>query len=194
MIEIEEAFESGTRSRVLKRTKIGESFTGALCKAPEQRNVLKKGEPVVKPNGKFRQELVLTMVTVESTMRSSLADESGVPEPGDVVRAIIRGKSFGDWIDSKGKLTGPLRVGDIVEMTTTHAQAYDHDGDLSGKPITSQADADAVPRGQTLGYYGDISIRRSTTAEAKFVDMAEAEFVGNRPAVESPSYYDESAF
>lgn len=169
----------GHRSPILKRRTIGETFAGALVKAPEQRDILKDGQPVLKDNGKARQELVITMIALPgATMAAGIGDTPpAVPAAGDTVRTICKGQAFSQWIDAKNALGGALQVGDIVTLTTTHGQAYDANGRPSGGQLNTQAECDAVPRQQTLGMYGDISIRRATPAEAQWVQAAEAEYL-----------------
>lgn len=169
---------------VVKRQAIGETFTGAIVKF-ETRNVLKDGQPVTKPDGKTRQELVVTCVTMPGTNASAtIKGEGGVAQPGDVVRMILRGGGFGDWINAKGALGGPLNVGDVVTQTTDHAQVYDANGKPEGGPITDQATADQVPRNKSLGFYGPLTIRRSTPADAQWVTAAEAAYHAERDRVQ----------
>ena len=74
---------------VVKRTRLGETFIGALVSV-QQRDVLKRDEatgdmrPVMKTNGKARQELVLTLITMPgTTAMAGIGDSTSVPEPGD---------------------------------------------------------------------------------------------------------------
>lgn len=159
-----------TSTPVVKRTKIGEKFVGAIVRF-EQRNVLKDGEPVLKPNGKPRQELVVHCITMPGTTATAgIGDNVGVPAPGDAVRLILRGKAFGDWIEAKGKL-GALTVGDLVATVVDHAQAYNADGSPKGVPITDQAAADAIPRGTTVGFYGPLKLAKGI--DATWIQAAE---------------------
>lgn len=178
------------RSPVLKRRRIGEEFTGMLVLAPEQRNSHKDGkpapkrdvtpamlaDPAVPDSKKYRQELVVTLLTVSSTMKAGLGDNEDIAEPGDVVRLILRGGGFGQWIDAK-KARGALTVGDIVKVTSTYGQAYTEAGSPSGPKLTTQAECDAVPRTQSLGIYGDLIIAAadaSNSTVATWLDKAEA--------------------
>ena len=175
-IELEELNEPGPRSPILKRKVIGETFTGALIKTPEQRPILKDGEQVLKPNGKPKQELVFTMLALPgASMAARIGDT--VPEAplaGEVVRTIVRGLSFSQWIDVKNA-HGKLHVGDMITLTTTHGQAYDANGNPTGGSLTTQAELEAVPRERSLGIYGDISIRAAAPDEAPWVHKAEIE-------------------
>lgn len=60
----------GPRIPVMKRQRIGDTVTGAVVRTV-QRDVLKDGAPVPKdpgnPDGKKRQELVVTIVTLPGT-------------------------------------------------------------------------------------------------------------------------------
>lgn len=172
---------AGPRTPILKRRTIGETFTGALVKTPEQRDQLDgDGKPKLKDNGKPRQELVITMVALPgATMAAGIGqDPPAPPAAGEVVRTILRGLAFGQWIDAKNA-HGTLQVGDIITLTTTHGQAYDAGGKPTGDRLTTQAECDAVPRTQALGMYGDISIRRATAAEAQWVQAAEREYLAS---------------
>ena len=170
---------TGTRTPVLRRRKLGETFHGALTDVPKQRDVLKRNdttgadEPVLKPNGKRKQELVVTMVALPGcTMNAGLGDEESIPEPGDIVRVILKGGGYGAWIEAD-KALRPRQVGDIVTLTTTYGQAYDAQGSASGGHLLTQAEVDAIPRGRTVGLYGDLDIRRATTDEQGWVNAAE---------------------
>jgi hypothetical protein len=163
---------------VLKSQRIGEVARIALIKF-EQRNVMKRNErtgqdePVMKPNGKPRQELVVHGIALSGTTAiAGLGDESGVPAAGDRVRMILRGGGFGNWIEArKGHRGGKIQVGDIVERTTDWAQAYNADGSPKAGQIKTQAEADALPRSTTVGFYGGLTLAEpkdhSWTAQAE---------------------------
>jgi hypothetical protein len=168
----------GPRIPVMKRQRIGDSVTGAVVRTV-QRDVLKDGQPALKDNGKPRQELVVTIVTLPgTTMPAGIGQDipAAVPTAGDVTRMILRGASFGQWIEAKNAM-GPLQVGDIVTQTLDHAQVYNAQGAPQGGKLTTQADVDAIPRGQSVGVYGPLTLRRATAAEAQWVQMAEAEYL-----------------
>lgn len=168
-IELEEPAR-GTSTPVVKRQRIGEQFVGAIVKA-EQRAQTKMVDGVrveiLKPNGKPRQELVVhCLVRPENTAEVSLGDDRHLPEPGEAVRLILKGKAFGDWIEArKSHRGGRLNVGDVVVQKVTHAQAYDANGAPKGGEITDQAVADAVPRGTSLGFYGPVAIHEPKDTE-----------------------------
>jgi hypothetical protein len=162
-IALEEEYKPGLP--VVKRTRLGEKFFGAIVKV-EQRDRLKKDEatgqmvPVTKPGGKAKQELVVTCLTLPGTTApAGIGDNESVPEEGDLVRLILRGKAFGDWIESKSQLGRPVQVGDIVSQKTDRAQVYDAHGNPSGDELTDQAAVDAVPRGRSVGIYGPVEVR-----------------------------------
>lgn len=184
-ITLEEA--GTTRTPVLRRKRIGEEFVGALVRTT-QRDVLKRDDatgtdrPVLKANGKPRQELVVTLVTISSTMAAGLGEEVAVPEPGDVVRSILKGGGFGQWIEANGLLK-PRQVGDIVTLTSEWGQAYDAHGAPTGDKLTTQAQLDAVPRERSLGVYGSVAIRRATPAETEWVTAAETAYHDAQPVV-----------
>ncbi len=184
-ITLEEA--GTTRTPVLRRKRIGEEFVGALVRTT-QRDVLKRDDatgtdrPVLKANGKPRQELVVTLVTISSTMAAGLGEEVAVPEPGDIVRSILKGGGFGQWIEANGLLK-PRQVGDIVTLTSEWGQAYDAHGAPTGDKLTTQAQLDAVPRERSLGVYGSVAIRRATPAETEWVTAAETAYHDAQPVV-----------
>ena len=184
-ITLEEA--GTTRTPVLRRKRIGEEFVGALVRTT-QRDVLKRDDatgtdrPVLKANGKPRQELVVTLVTISSTMAAGLGEDVAVPEPGDVVRSILKGGGFGQWIEANGLLK-PRQVGDIVTLTSEWGQAYDAHGAPTGDKLTTQAQLDAVPRERSLGVYGSVAIRRATPAETEWVTAAETAYHAAQPVV-----------
>lgn len=169
----------GPRIPVMKRQRIGDTVTGAVVRTV-QRDVLKDGQPALKDNGKPRQELVVTIVVLPgTTMPAGIGQDTpaAVPAPGDVTRMILRGASFGQWIEAKNGLGGQLQVGDIVTQTLDHAQVYNAQGAPAGGKLTTQAEVDAVPRGQSVGVYGPLTLRRAAPAEAQWVQMAEAEYL-----------------
>lgn len=170
---------AGPRIPVLRRQRLGETFTGALVTAPERRDVLKKDPvtgvlgPVPKANGRGnRQELVVTMITIASTMAAGSGDDLAVPAPGDLVRTILRGGGYGAWIEATQGVS-PHHVGDIIELTSTYAQRYDANGRPHGGQITTQEELDRVPRSNPVGVYGDITVRRATPADQAWVAKAE---------------------
>lgn len=183
---------------VVKRTALAEKFHGAIVKV-EQRDRLKKDDttgamvPVVKVNGKPRQELVLTCVTLPGTTASvGLGENEFVPEEGQLVRLILKGKAFGDWIESKAGLGRQIEVGDIVTQVTDRAQVYDQNGNPSGSEITDQATLNAVPRGKSVGVYGPITVREPK-ANSPWIAKAEEAYHSLREpiAAESPAAKDD---
>lgn len=191
-----EDHNSGPRIPVMKRQRIGERFIGCVVE-PAQRDVMKDGAPVLKDNGKPRQEMVVRLIALPgTTMTAGIGqDPPAVPAPGDVVRVILRGASFGQWIEAKNTL-GQLHVGDVVEQVLDHAQVYSASGAPTGQKLTTQAELDAVPRGQSVGVYGPLTIRRAAPAEVDWVTRAEAEYmaaqtpitVGQGPAVDASEF------
>jgi hypothetical protein len=170
---------------IVKRQRIGETCKLAVIRW-EQRNQLKDdeitGQKVKIPNGfdssgrpKFKQELVIQAVAVTGDMVVAIGDRSGVPAPGDRVRVILKGKGFGDWIDArKAHRGGKFNVGDVLLLDTTHAQPWNSNKTPKGAEIRTQAEADAVPRGTTVGFYGTLSL--APGKEARWIDAAEAAY------------------
>jgi len=172
---------------VVKRQRIGETFNGALVRA-DQRDVLKDGEPILKPNGKRKQELVLTLVAMPGTdATAGIGDDIGVPTPGDLVRFMLRGAAFGQWIEAR-KTHRNLATGDVFTHFTDSAQCYDANGAVKGPKITEQAKLEAIPRGTAVGVYGTLALRPPTPAEGQWVTKADAAhddlLAGNRRSLD----------
>lgn len=178
-IQLEEERKPGLP--VVKRTAIGQKFNGAVLRV-DQRDRLKKDDttgamqPIVKANGKARQELVVTCLTLPGTTApAGLGDNESVPEPETLVRLILKGKAFGDWIEQKAKLGRGIQVGDIVTQVTDRAQVYDAQGNPAGGELTDQAAVTAVPRGKSVGIYGPITLREPKSG-SEWVGKAEAAY------------------
>ena len=164
-IEIPEE-QRAAATPVVKRQRIGEKFVGAVVRF-EQRGRTKtvNGErvPLMKNNGKQAQELVVHCIAMpKTTAYAGIGDDIGVPNPGDPVRLILKGKAFGQWIEArKHHRFGRLNVGDVVVQETDVAQAYDSDGNPKGPEMSTQEQVDAVlaksPR-TAIGVYGPITL------------------------------------
>lgn len=156
-----------TATPVVKRQRIGEKFVGAIVRF-EQRDKTKKTVdglrvPILKPNGKPRQELVVHCIAMPNTTAyAGIGDDVEVPEPGTPVRLILGGKAFGDWIEErKSHRNGKICVGDVIVQQTTRAQAYDVSGNPKGAEITSQDEIDAIRAkapSTAIGVYGPITL------------------------------------
>ena len=162
-IQIEEERKAGFP--VVKRTALGQKFNGAVLKK-EQRPRLRKDDatgksvPMLKPDGNARQELVVTCMTLPGTTSpAGIGEVESVPQPGDIVRLILKGKAFGDWIEQSNALGRGLQVGDIVTQITDRAQVYDAQGNPSGPELTTQGEVDNVPRTRSVGIYGPVTLR-----------------------------------
>ena len=177
MIPVEEDNKRGLP--VVKRSGIGQRFIGALAKPPEQRQVHKTVDgvavPQFKPGGKPRNELVVHLVVCPGTTTpAGIGDDTGIPEPGDVVRLILRGGGYGDWITAKNE-HGALGIGrDIVTLDVEYGQAWSEGAKEIGGKLTTQAECDLVPRATSLGYYGPLAIRHATAEELPWAAKAEA--------------------
>lgn len=179
-IIIEEA--TAQRTPVLRRREIGETFSGLLIRK-EQRGrqrkdkVTKEMVPVMKPGGqKQAQELVLHLLVLPgSTMPAGLGDDEAIPQPGDLVRAILKGGAYGQFIEADNALK-PRHVADVVGLTSTWAQAYNDDGPVGDKIHANEQIIDARMKGRNVGIYGDLTIRRAGPAEAVWVEKAEAAY------------------
>ena len=167
------------RIPVIRRRRLGEIFIGALIKT-EQRQIVRDDEPQFKPNGRPRMELVVHMLALPgTTMHAGIGDIENLPEPGDTIRAILKGGGFGAWIEADSALR-PRQVGDIITLTSDWAQAYDANGAPAGERITDQGTLDAIPRGRTVGIYGSVAIARPTAEAAEWVTRAEEAYLADR--------------
>lgn len=171
--------ESKARTQVLRRRQIGETFRGCLIRS-EQRGRLRKDDrtgemvPMLKSNGKQAQELVVHLVTLPgTTMNAGLGEDESVPTPGTIVREILKGLSFGKWIDADNALK-PRHVGDVLTLTSAVAQIYAADGSNAGGDITANEEIIAARmKGRNVGIYGPLTLTRATPEDAAYVDMAE---------------------
>jgi len=163
---------------VVKRTALGQLFVGAVVNV-DRRNRTRRGDDgvirdIMKADGKPRQELVITCLSMPGTTApAGIGDEQGIPESGDLVRLILKGKSFADWIQAERALGRQLQVGDCVKQRTSSAQVYDANGDPKGPPITTQEEVDAVPRSNSVGIYGELKLEPGS---GEWVDKAEAAY------------------
>ncbi len=179
---------TGSGAPVLKRGVIGETFVGAVVNM-EQRDMLKEDRPVLKENGKPRQELVVHLLTMGTDMRAGLGDISAVPAPGEVVRLILKGGGFGQWIEAKAEISRSLgrgiQVGDVCYVDTTNAVRYQSTGAHSELGnITTQVELDQYyatseayrGRQESLGFRGQLKLRPAKPEEAGVVVDAEAAY------------------
>jgi hypothetical protein len=165
---------------VVKRQKIGEKFVGAIVRF-EQRDKTKTDtdgtrRPLLKTNGKPRQELVVHCIAMpNTTAKAGIGDDVYVPEPGNAVRLILGGKAFGDWIENrKTHRNGKICVGDVVVQQTTRAQAYDANGAPKGPELTEQAQIDSIrdkAPSTAIGVYGPITLHEPK--DRQWVEAAE---------------------
>lgn len=172
---------------VVKRTALGQKFYGAVVRI-DQRNRLKADDrgvlvPILKASGKPRQELVITCLTLPgSTAPVGLRDDEHTGEEGELVRLILKGKAFGEWIEAKATLGRPVNVGDIVTQVTDCAQAYDAQGQPTGGEITDQETLNNLPRGRSVGIYGPITVREPKP-DSEWVGKAEDAYYKLREAI-----------
>jgi hypothetical protein len=177
---------------VLRNQRIGELAQVAIIKT-EQRDRLAKNKITQQlekiPNGlgrdgqpKFKQELVIHGIVMPGTdMQVKQGDDFITPEPGARVRLILKGLAFGKLLEARrAHRGGRLNVGDVLTTGTDQAQAYDQDGNPKGQPIASQAEVDKIPRGQTVGFYGPISLSEPT--DPAWVTRAEEAYLADQRA------------
>lgn len=196
-IKLEEERKPGLP--VVKRTALGEKFYGAVILV-EQRDRQKKDDTtgamvaVLKPGGKARQELVVTCLTLPGTTASvGLGENVYVPEREDLVRLILRGKAFSDWISAKNDLGRPVEVGDVISQITDRAQVYDANGNPSGPEITDQASLNAVQRGKSVGVYGPVKLRAPKEG-SEWIAKAEAAYHSLREPIVAEPLADDNVY
>ena len=81
-IQLEE--DRPTGHPVIKLRSIGDEYVGGIVRF-EMRDAWKDGAPVLKDNGKARQEMVIWLLTQTSTMAASIKDEEHIPDRKSVV-------------------------------------------------------------------------------------------------------------
>ena len=162
-IELQDNINSSS-TPVIKAQRIGEVARIALVRW-EQRAMLKDGAEVINPRtGKPRNELIVHGIAMDGfTAMVGKGDQVDIPAPGTPCRFILRGNGFGQWINArKAHRGGKLCVGDVVSRVIDHAQAYEASGAPKGNRITSQAEADKLPRSTTIGFYGELQLEQPT--------------------------------
>ncbi len=168
----------GPRIPVLKRTQLGQTFTGSIVsmewRAQRKKDAAGVIVDVINPaTQKPRQELVLTLLTISSTMPCGIGDEPAtIPAPGTLVREIIKGREASAWIEAQKTIQGGAARFDIYTVTATRAVTYDAHGTVKAELTTNEQIA-AVPRGVSLGVYGDITVRMYGPADAPWVTLAQ---------------------
>jgi len=178
------------RYPIIKGRAIGDAVYLMITKLPEWRDQQKKNEQTGQlekvPNGRggFRQELVVTGLALPGTTapKGPITDPAAV-EPGEQVRIILKGKSASQWIDAVNGLGRKLQVGDVVGEITNKAVTYDQNGNATGE-LTTAEQVNAVPRGVSVGHYGDLGIRGATPEEASWVQKAEAAYYADQQPIE----------
>lgn len=164
----------GTSTPVLHNRSIGEEYIGGLLKFEQRQQTDADKNPKFKDDGKPMWELVVHMLTLRSTMEAGIGGNDAIPERGQIVRAILRGKTFGRWIDEKGSLGRGIQVGDKIRLTTDLGVSY-RGKTAVGEFTTNEQIAelkksrDWEDRKVTLGMYGPVEIKPASDADAAFV-------------------------
>lgn len=174
-ITLEEPRATGNAIPVINHRSISrDEFVGGILKFQQRQQTDAEKKPKFKDNGKPAYELVVWLLTRSSTMEAGIGGEDRVPERGEVVRAILKGKTFGRWIDEKDKLGRGIQVGDLFRLTTDIGISY------RGKTALNEFKTDDeiaefkqtrewVDRKVTLGMYGPVQIKPAGDADAAFV-------------------------
>jgi len=178
-ITLEEPRATGTAYPVLNHRSISaDEFVGGILKFEQRQQTDADKKPKFKDNGKPAYEMVVWLLTIRSTMEAGIGGNDRVPERGEIVRAILKGKTFGMWIDEKDKLGRGIQVGDLFRMTTDIGISY------RGKTAISEFKTDDeiaefkqsrdwVDRKVTLGMYGPVQIKPAGDIDAAFVTECE---------------------
>lgn len=163
---------------VIKRLNIGEKFVGGLIKT-EERDLMKKNrvtgqlETVLKPNGRPARQLVVYLLVKESTMNAGTGENERTPQRGEIVRALFDRGGYHQWIEARKTLEGPLKVGTLVAMNTTHIVRFPP-GDGAQQPcgeIHTQEElnaylVDPTKRNENIGRRGEVAMRDADTDPA----------------------------
>lgn len=190
------------RYPIVKGRAIGDAILLMLIKSPEQRDQQKKNDQTGQlekvPNGRggFKKELVVTGLALPGTTapKGPITEPVAV-EPGEIIRVILKGKSYGEWIDAD-KALPKRQVGDVLGQRIDKAVTYDQNGNVTGE-LTTVEQVNAVPRGVSVGHYGTLGIRRATADEQEWVTKAEAAHMADREPIaleEAPAADVSAAF
>jgi len=193
--------ERGPSTPVLKRKRIGEEFVGMVVEQKLRDHRTMAGVVVMKADGVTpKQEQMLTVVTISSTMVVGLGQEEHTATPGEVVRIIFASGGLSTWIDTKDAFKRSagrgLNVGDVVTLSHTYAEVYAGAG---SKPtnVATQEEADRYrAQGRQIGYRGPVVVRQPTAAEG--AAWAEQVFAARAATVAAPAIsvdvYDDAPF
>jgi hypothetical protein len=101
-------------SPTVKLPNVGDSITGAIVHK-QQRDVIdpQTGEKKLKPDGKPKQMLILTILVKDSNgAQVGKSGEWRSPEPGETARLFVEGGTWHWWIEATRN--HHLQVGDVV--------------------------------------------------------------------------------
>jgi len=206
---LEEQHTGGTHA--LRRRNMGEVFVGGLVhfewrnEQDDQGKPKPKygadGQPVMK-NGEqqFKKEIVIHLMTKESTMVAGLGDEEGVPEAGRMIRFIASGGGAAQWIEAvntyKKQGGGVLETGLLVAINSTYGEQYrtvpGQRPQMVGR-IDTQEELDEYRQkrasnpgfNDTMGLRGDLGVKGAEAEDEKALAEActafHAEHFTNRP-------------
>jgi hypothetical protein len=191
---------------VLKPRQIGQGFVGCVIKYDRRDSLDQDGKPRMNSQGKPAQELVVTLLTIESSMPAGIGGETAVPEPGDIVRDIRRGGAYGQWIDAdkelKSEAKRSIAVGDIILITTTHGVTYNSTTYKQVAELRTPEEVDAwrsssanMDRRESLGMRGELHIKPPEPKHGDWVAKAEEAYHGMTPVSSGiPAGRDEEPF
>jgi hypothetical protein len=178
--------EAGTYYPVLKRTNIGEKFIGGLIKT-ENRDLMKKNpvtgvlESVINKRGKVSQQRVVWALVKDSTMPAGTGDNERVPASGEIVRLLFDRGGYHQWITAQDAYGGPLKVGLLIAMNTTHIVRFppgDGPQEPCGEIRTPEELAayliDPTKRNENIGRRGDLAMKECD--DLAFIEQCKAAY------------------
>ena len=141
---------------VLKARNVGSRFKGALALSPEMREQRDDNGVKLKPDGSPKRELVMHLLCVEADCAAGSLDNPVDVIPGEVYRFIMKGKTWGEWIEATKNQN--VRIGDSVALSWDHAQAYDQSGNPQGPALTDPNEVTRLKQGgKSVGIYPTVT-------------------------------------
>ena len=182
--------QSVNRVPILKRRRIGQTFTGVVVRTETRVQRDRNGIDKTKSNGQPARELIVHLLAVSGDMPAGIGDEEGPVAPWSPVRDIFKGRRWGAWIDAEKALGRPLMVGDVYTVTLDSATVFNQDGDVIGNYKTQeQVDKHRLAgKGGTIGMDGPISLSRGT--DASWTQKAEEAYYAAQDATRVPAGVD----
>lgn len=171
-IILDDGGDFGPGYPVLKRRDIGEKFVGGLLKFEWRDRQIRDPDgtyrTVLKDNGKPQKEIIAHVLTREATMNAGLGEELSPPDRGAIVRLICSKGAAAQWLKAKETYGGPLKVGLLVAINTTHAVRYNSQNFSEVGQIDTQPDLEMwqtskanLERKESLGRRGNLVFKEN---------------------------------